>query len=252
MGCGARPLPPGSLTARSPHENLPRAPIGSRIVFLCQHFSGVNELLNFGGVSWCSWWEWARVTWRIIPGLVLQVVKFTMVIDFVPKSWGCGTSSKWPFNGKWGLLTTGSNWDDPPSIGQSGWLHQTLPLRSWPLWATMTGWIIWIPTIWTQMKHLKSKSHSLNSKGLFGVDYTQDLRYMLFSVRNHPSATLRRLEYHAAPKGFIDIAGVWTQPASQLFFFRRPREKEAHEATRQHSRSETFQVKCVFSMKYWL
>ena len=47
----ARPLPPRSLTARSPPENLPKAPIGSRIVFLCHHFSGVNSLLNFGGVS---------------------------------------------------------------------------------------------------------------------------------------------------------------------------------------------------------
>ena len=30
-------------------------PIGSRIVFLAHHFSGVNLLLNFGGGSWFSW-----------------------------------------------------------------------------------------------------------------------------------------------------------------------------------------------------
>ena len=34
-------------------------------------------------------------TWRIIPWLG-YVVFFTMVIVFVPDSWGCGTPSKWP------------------------------------------------------------------------------------------------------------------------------------------------------------
>ena len=34
-------------------EKLPSYPIGSRIVFLSHHFSGVNSLLNFGGASAC-------------------------------------------------------------------------------------------------------------------------------------------------------------------------------------------------------
>ena len=40
----------------------------------------------------------------------------------------------------------------------------------------------------------------------------KDLRYGIEWFFNS-SATLRQLEYHVAPKGFIDIAGVWTQPA---------------------------------------
>ena len=34
----------------SPLKNIP-GPTKERIVFLCHHFSGVNSLLNFGGVS---------------------------------------------------------------------------------------------------------------------------------------------------------------------------------------------------------
>jgi len=45
----------------------------------------------------------------------------TMVIVFVPKTWGCGTPSKWPFT-PW-LINGGrplTNWDDPPST-VAGW-----------------------------------------------------------------------------------------------------------------------------------
>ena len=84
------------------------------------------------------------VIWRDFPQKIVHEVwvgsmmtpvskSLIIMVSKSPKTWGCGTPSKWPNSMayKWGLiLTTGSNWDDPSSSVNS-WKGATVSWSEW-------------------------------------------------------------------------------------------------------------------------